>query len=133
VPYSDQYMPWNYTIDSEKGFMTATGSGVLTGAEMMAGLSTATRDPRFRSDLRYLIDHHAVTDFRVSADTLLEVASHPAFSPKMRRAFFVNSGFLTAVLNFANVGAVGPNEVFADRSQALAWLNEGVPPDKWIQ
>lgn len=125
-------MPWSYSIDPERGIIVATGTGVLTGDELMVGLANETRDPHFRSDMRYFIDYHAVTDVRVPASTMMQAAAHPAFSTGMRRAFYVSSGFFESALKFAKLSANGPYEVFTDRASAVAWLNEGVPPEKRI-
>ena len=75
-------MPWTYSIDPDREVIIATGTGVLTDEELMTGLAIATRDPRFRSDMRYFIDYHAVTEVRVPAETMMEVAAHPASQTK---------------------------------------------------
>lgn len=126
-------MVWNYTFDSEKDVLIGAATGILTAHELKTGVVAAIHDPRFHPDIRIFLDYHAVTQLAFSADTMEEMAKHRVYSAKSRRAFLVSSNLHAAFFGYYRaIVDAGRVEVFTDRAKALAWLNEGVPPEKNI-
>lgn len=127
-------MPWTYAIDRECDVVLVTVSGILTGAELSAGARALIQDPGFHPDIRIFLDYHAVSEVRVSYDLVEAMASSRVYSAKSRRAFYVLPGFAQGVVRYYQAFAqAGQVEVFAERDAAVAWLNEGVAPEKWIE
>ena len=126
-------MPREHYIDKERGAIFVMTSGVFTEMEFVAGAALTIADPDFHPDHRVLVDFSGVTRFEVSAFTLTEFVRKQAFSKKSRRAFVVGSGFGASFVNYGKAsGAVEQIQIFHDRAGALAWLNEGVPPEKML-
>ena len=123
-------MSWTYTIDTERKVLLGTAAGILEAEELQTGVATATRDPRFHPDMRIFLDYRAVTELRFSIDTMEMMARNRVYSAKSRRAFLVptaiDAGFFQYYRAIVETGRV---EVFTDRAQALAWLNQGVRPE----
>jgi hypothetical protein len=124
-------MPWAYSINQERAAVLVEATGVVTGEELTAGVNALIRDPAFLPDMRILLDYHGITELRVSHTVIEALASSRVYSARSRRALYVLSGFGMGVgryyQSFAHAGQV---EVFTDRAEAIAWLNEGVPPEK---
>ena len=124
-------MPWTYAIDKERDVLLITAAGILTAQELQFGVATATSDVSFHPDIRIFIDYRAVTNFGFSLDTVEAMASNQVYSPKSRRAFLVASGVAAGIFQmYRTMVQAGIVRVFNDRNAALAWLNEGVPPEK---
>lgn len=124
-------MPWNYVIDQERDAVLVTATGVVTGEELTAGVKTLVQDPGFHPDIRMLLDYHAISELRVSYNVIETLASSRVYSAKSRRACYVQVGFALGVGQYYQAFAqAGRVEVFTDRAEALAWLNESVPPEK---
>ena len=126
-------MSWQYTIDRERDVVLITATGVLTADDLLTGVAKATRDPDFHPDIRILIDYLAVTDLKFSARTVETMAGYRIYSAKSRRAFLVTAGFAAGIFEYYRTYVTAEQmEVFLNRAPALAWLNEGMPPEKVI-
>src|SRR5262245_7198199 len=60
-------MPRTCVFDTEKEVIYVEASGVFTEAEFRLGAANTVRDPRFRPDMRTLVDFTRVTQFKISA------------------------------------------------------------------
>ena len=126
-------MPWAYTIDTKRDVLLGTATGILTGEELKAGVHRATHDPNFHPDMRIFLDYCAVVKFGFSVDTMEVMADHQVYSSKSRRAFLVTTGFAVSIFQmYQSMVTAGLVQVFTDRTAALAWLNEGMPPEKYL-
>jgi hypothetical protein len=126
-------MPWTYTIDQERDAVLVTATGIVTGDELTAGAKTLAQDPGFHPDIRILLDYHAISELRVAYNVIETLASSRIYSEKSRRACYVQAGFGVGVGQYYQAFAqAGRVEVFTERAEALAWLNEGVPPEKTL-
>lgn len=116
--------------------MFATASGVLREEEIKPGVTTVLQNPHFPSLRRFLLDYSAVTRISLNVETVQTLARNPIFTPGCRRALLAPSdlayGMGRMYQIFSQESGTGAVEVFRDRPAALAWLNEGVPPAKWL-
>ncbi len=126
-------MAWSYTIDTDKNVAFTSGSGVLTDEEIFSGVMSLYSDPRFHPDLRGLFDYRNVATLKVSSEMMARLAAHRRYSDKSRTAFLVNGplgfGLGRVYQSWIDRGQV---KITYDRAEAVAWLNEGVPPEKHI-
>lgn len=126
-------MPTCHTIDAEKGVIYTTTFGIVTDSDLIGSLTAIRLDARFRSDLRCLADYQGVDLIAASAGTLISLSTIQPFAAETRRAFVVKQGLVASMVNFYRINTLGQIKVFEDRREALAWLNEGVPPEKFIE
>lgn len=126
-------MPWSYTIKPELNLATTSASGIVTEEELLRGVLAAYSDPLFHPELRAFLDYSEPVEWRVTAEFLTRLASRRKFSAKSRTAIWavgpLNYGMCRAYQGFVEDGHV---KIFTDRAEALAWLNEGYPPEKHI-
>jgi len=124
-------MPREHSIDKERGAIFVTATGIFTEMEFVTGTALTIADPDFHPDHRVLVDFTGVTRFDIPAKRLADFVSKKPFSEKSRRAFVVGPGFGSLFVTYGKTsGAVEQIQIFRDRAGALAWLNEGVPPEK---
>jgi hypothetical protein len=111
----------------------ATSRGTLTEAEIQAAAKAALQDARFDPSHRAFFDHSRVTEWMVSTEFMTKLAAARKRSNDSRTAIFVQKpvgfGLIRAYQAFVDNGQV---RIFTDRAEAVAWLNEGVPPGKHI-
>jgi hypothetical protein len=126
-------VPWSYDIDTDKDVAFTTGTGVLTDQEVFDGVMSLYDDPRFHPDLRGLFDYRGVGTLKVSSETMAKLAAKRRYSDQTRTAFLVNGplgfGLGRVYQSWVDLGQV---KITYDRAEAVAWLNEGVPPEKHI-
>jgi hypothetical protein len=126
-------MPRTVQFDSERAALFVNVSGVFTDDEFRFGAAMTVRDRDFKADMRVLVDFSLVTEFRVSANALEEFVRNRLFSSRARRAFVVSSGFGRFFVEYGkSCGAPEQIRIFDTRTEALEWLNEGVPPEKML-
>lgn len=132
-PISINLVPWSYTIDTDKGVVFTTGTGNLTDQETYSGVMKLYADPLFRSDLRGLFDYRGVETVKVSSEMMTKLADKRAYSENSRTAFLVKDALGFGLLRvYQSWIAKGFVKIYYDRAEAVAWLNEGVAPDKVI-
>jgi hypothetical protein len=124
-------MPRTYVVDHERDAIWVSVSGVFTEEEFRTGTDATVHEPGFHRSIRTLVDFSAVTEFKISAKALEEFVLRRFFSKDSRRAFVVGSGFGESFVEFGKIlGAEEQIRVFHCVAEALAWLNEGCPPEK---
>lgn len=126
-------LPWSYTIDSQRGVVLTAGTGVLTEEELLQGLRALYADPGFKPELRGLFDYRSVEKLAISSETMATLARNRKYSAQSRTAFLVNRllgfGLGRVYQTCVNDGQV---MIAYQRETAVAWLNEGVPPEQVI-
>lgn len=131
--HESSYMPWSYTIDPDRNVVMTKAVGIVTEDDLRLGAAKGYADPRFHPDLRAFLDYTDVTDWRVSTNFLTRMAANRRFSEKSKTAILavglLNFGMSRAYQAFADKGQV---QIFTDRAEAVAWLNEGYPPEMHI-
>lgn len=125
-------MPCSYSIDEDKRVVFNTSSGVVTDNDLVTNAILLRSDKNFQGNFRCLSDYTRVTALQTTAATLTTLAANQPFSPESRRAFLVTAGWIGSSVEFYRTTTTGQVRVFTDRAEALAWLNEGVPPEKHI-
>ena len=126
-------MPWSYSIDTNRGVIFTKATGTITEADLVAETRAVYQDPEFRSDLNVFHDYSEVADLILSCEFLAAMAENRRFSKNSKTAIWapgpLSYGLGHIFQVYAHHGSV---VVFHDRNEALAWLNEGVPPEKAI-
>ena len=133
-------MPWEYSVDSTRDAILTQAYGVVTDDELRAGLAAVFTDPRVHPDFRVFADYSGATNILVTVDTMVFAAQNrlKILSSQARHAFFAPSTLAYGLARMFQYYAeyhspmAGPVEVFRGRPEALAWLNEGVPPEKLL-
>ncbi len=126
-------MPWSYSIDSERNVVFTTGTGVLTEQELLGGLRSLYADPKFHPDHRGLFDYREVETLQVSNDLMASLAASRKYSARSRTAFLVNGPLAYGLGRLYQTWVQdGQVKIANERAEAVAWLNEGLPPEKHI-
>lgn len=111
-----------------------TGSGVVTETELASGIASRAAMLLQHPDARVFHDYSAITKLEIASNTFLDLAAkdHGQQLP-LRRAVLVSDTYVAGIFRFIlGPDAVGSQRTFYQRDHALLWLNEGLPPDKWI-
>lgn len=126
-------MPWSYTIDPKRNVIFTTGTGILTQEELAFGVKMAKQDPLYHPDLNAFFDWTKVTGWKMDSDFLARLVAARTFSGGTRTAMLASNplGYGMCRIMEAWVSN-GQMMLFTDRAEAVAWLNEGVPPEKHI-
>jgi hypothetical protein len=124
-------MPWTNTFDTERGAITFVVTGVMTPEDFEDGIRALYSDKRFDPDFRVFLDLTGVTGWRIPTSAVMDMAINRRFSNKSRTALLVSNaatyGMGRVFQTFAKKGRV---QLFTHRVSAMAWLNEGLPPEK---
>jgi hypothetical protein len=118
-------MPCGYTIDLARSLVLSRGWGVLTDREALAHVRTLTADTRFARDFRQLFDFRDVTDLRVAASTVREMARLNPFGYGARRALVVTSDVvfgMARMYQFLTDESPDELQIFWKMDDALRWL-----------
>ena len=124
-----------YTVfDEHLDLVHFRSEGVITSKELYTGIKAAFDDPRFHPDLRLFTDH-SQGDF--SAITSLDkrnIAQLNKFSPTARKAVLVRNqlqfGLGNVLTTYHEINNKAGYRYFYHRHEAIAFLNDGFPPDK---
>lgn len=126
-------MPCSFHIDVANEVVFFTATGCITDGELVQTLMAMANDEAFDADFRGFADCTQVTEHLVSAETMQLLAGNPRSSADSRWVFLVNEGLAAGIARFYKLSLkFGHLEVFTDRATALAWINDGVPPGKFI-
>jgi hypothetical protein len=129
-------MPYAYSIDPVRETVFATAEGIVTDEELVRVAHQIAEDPLFNPGLRLLCDWTGVTQSRISQASIAYAASSLRFSPSARCAYVARHGPETQVVVYYTVysGRMGASNIciFQSRSEAVSWLNQGVPEARKI-
>lgn len=129
-------MPINYSIDKDLGVVFSSWHGVVADSEVIEFSRKLYNDPEFHPDFRNLADLRQLTGDKMTGHSVRAIAASSRFSVKARRAIVVSRdleyGFSRMYQTEAEFHRGAAPQVFRNLSEALAWLNQGVPPDKHI-
>lgn len=130
-PICTWLVSWKYTIDKALGAVFTEAAGILTEVELVAGVRALYEDPQFHPDFRGLFDYTRVTTNEISSERMASMAAMRKYSANARTAFLV-TGQLSYGLGRVYQSWIDEGQVMVtyNRAEALAWLNEGVPPEK---
>lgn len=130
-------MPCTYSIDSERDVVLVQGEGILTDQELIAMSRAVSRDPKFHPNIRFFCDFTRVEKNRLSSKCLSQVPEIMRHSPKARCVIlFTNKlldiGMFRVYEAYCDIMKKGAPRGFHSREDALACLNEGLPPEKHV-
>jgi hypothetical protein len=98
---------------------------------MVNGITRAVKDPSYRPEMRFLADYTDVVDFQVTASAFAQLEildeSHHTTGRMAFLVFHPKGSDNFRVLTRKQLG--DRYSEFLNRTQAVAWLNEGVPAD----
>lgn len=133
-------MPGSYLIDLPRRIVFSRGWGVLTDMEIGAHAETLRADPRFDPGFRQIANFLELTQVRVTAEGVRNVALHNPFRPEARRAFAVPSDEtfgLTRMFELYTDSHADQFGIFRALGPAMEWLGLDSmtpwpvqPPDK---
>ena len=123
-------MPCEYAIDVERKLVITTGTGVLTGAEVLAHQKSLGANKDFNPEFSQLLDFTTYTRIDVPGPMIKVLAERNLFSPRARRAFLVGHskvafGIIRMFQAYRELsGAPEQMRIFEHREEALQWLLE---------
>ena len=118
-------MPFDYRIDVARRLVISRAWGVLTTPDLLGHAATLGKDPRFRPDMRQLVDFCDVTKLEITTDTVRQMVALNPFLAGSRRALVFGSagaygmGRMYQLLSDATPDVV---ELFRALEPALEWL-----------
>jgi hypothetical protein len=121
-------MPMNYELDTTRGLILTTASGILTDAEFRTCTVRLLQDEHIHANMRELCDFQAVTRFEVTSVTVQWTADaerrHPFLSGR-RLAIVVASDIvygMSRMYQLLSEDHFPTLAVFRDLAEAKAWL-----------
>ncbi|MBI5690168.1 MAG: hypothetical protein HZC55_08710 [Verrucomicrobia bacterium] len=130
-------MPWSYAIDAERDLLLVKATGVFSDLDLQAMRTMTTRDPRFHPGIRALFDYLGVSQSAVTYTAVVSWPMGQLYGPASRRAILIGGGLhekIAAVFRDSiETDRHGRVLVTRSRDEAVAWLNEGVSPEKWME
>lgn len=126
-------MARTFSYDAARDVIHVSASGVFSDSDFMATTSDAFALPTIGPAIRVLVDATKLDLLPIRLSALEEFVQLGFFPDGGRSAFIVTSGFARAFVELTKIsGAKEQVRAFECRSDAIAWLNEGVTPDKLI-
>jgi hypothetical protein len=127
-------MPISYRIDSERGLVITTASGVLTDDDILELKRRLAADPEFKMGMRELSDVRAVTDLQVSTEGVRRMAAmdeSPSSARSSHKLAIVAGSDATFGMARMYQMFTESNQphvaVFKDYDRARRWLGEPIP------
>ncbi len=124
-------MPCGYVIDTNRSMVLSRAWGILEDRELLAHARALGADASFQKHLKQVIDFRDVTEIRITAAAVREMAHVSPFGKGARRALVVSSDLAFGLTRmFQILREQSPDEVavFREMDVALRWL--GVAADK---
>jgi len=121
-------MPASYVIDKQRRLVISTATGVVTAEECKQHQDRLVNDPDFDPTYNQILDFTGATTIGLNYEILRFLAVRHVFRTPSRRAILSNNEEISALMErskdlrkqFLGTDTI---EVFADRDQALLWLN----------
>lgn len=129
-------MSVSITFDESRQVIRLLAEGVVTDEDLLPALRAAYRDPRFAPTMRTFADYTGVTKFKLTGEAMRIAAEMNQVSPDTRQALLVGPDVAFGLARAHQGWNVALNRslptIFQDRAAALAFLNEGLPPDQHV-
>jgi hypothetical protein len=130
-------MPYTYTVDSKKDVLFIRAEGKIDDQETISLACSIASNVKYHPGMRSFTDLTEVTRNGLSRESLAQIGKILRFSPRARRVIVAgnatNYGVSRMYQTYCDINGVPSPEIFRTREEALAYLNEGVPPDKVFQ
>jgi hypothetical protein len=124
-------------FDENLGAVLFRSEGLLTAKEYFDGVKALFANPRFHPELRFLADHTQGDFSAITCTDMTHIAKLNQFSPTARKAVLIKKTLQTGLFNvlsaYHDIYAKHGYRYFYHRPEALAYLNDGYPPDKHIR
>lgn len=128
-------MPWTKSHDQQSNTTIFTAAGVVTAEELRAGVGALRADLPREGGRRQFCDFAQVDRFEVTDETesqLIGSQGRPHPGMKVAVLLFHPQGS-ARVRKLIQQISTGTFRVFIDRREAVAWLNEGTPPETHLR
>jgi hypothetical protein len=112
-------------IDVARGLVLARGWDTLTDQDVLGSLRAVATDPRFRPDMRHLIDFRDITKLDITSVGVRTAADNRYFGAGARRAFVLGSESAYGMARMYQIlrdTAPDTLELFREPEPALEWL-----------
>jgi len=119
-------MPAFYKIDKERRLVITSASGIFALSDALAHQQKLLSDPGFDPSYSQIADFTQVSDIRLTADDIRELARRSIFSPHSRRALIVPNDLAYGFARMFEIlreddGELGIR-IFRDLEDALDWV-----------
>ncbi len=126
-------MPSSYRIDTGTNTAYSRAWGTVTDDEFLAHQRAISADPRFRRDMRQLLDGRGITEVKVTIPGIHKLIAGNPYGKGARRALVSGSEVVYGMSRVFELGRVTPEDefrVFRALDEALTWLGLplGEPP-----
>lgn len=122
-------MPADYTIDAERKVVFSRGTGVFTHADYMGHMAALGKEPLFQPTFNQLVDCRAITEMKVTAAEIKDLAMRSLFDTSSKRAFVASNsiqfGMSRMFAAYREIHGQQEVRVFTEMKEALVWL--GLP------
>jgi hypothetical protein len=119
-------MPATYKIDKERKLVISSGSGVLSGDDLMGHQQRLSNDPDFDPSFSQLADFTQVTRVDLTPEDVRLAAEKNIFSSQSRRAMLVTDDFQYGLARMFEIHREFAGEkgirVFRKIEEALDWV-----------
>jgi hypothetical protein len=122
-------MPIEYDIIEDKQLVLATGSGVVTGIDVINHLDSLAVDAGYVAPMKKIIDYRSIDSINISPEDAVTIAlKKDTFSKKFHgeRCAFVSPGTVTYGTSRVHQSLVNSSSintaVFKQVEEALDWL-----------
>jgi len=118
-------MPARYRIFPEHNLIVSVLEGRLTDEDLLGQQDQLRRDPRFRPDLRQVVDASGATQAAVTSDGIRTAARNTTLGPATRRAIIAPSPSHYGLARMFQLSTRADEDtiaVFRTRAEACAWL-----------
>jgi len=118
-------MPFDYQIDTARQLVISRVRGTMTTEDLVGHATALGEDPRFRPDMRQLIDFRGVTKLEITTGTIHRMVDLNPFGAGARRAFVLSSeGAYGMARMYQTLSDASPDkvELFRALEPALEWL-----------
>jgi hypothetical protein len=128
-------MPCSYSIDPDREVVVLRAEGVFADQEVISLSREIAADPRYQRRFRFYCDLTEVTQNHLSADSLGFIPNILQHSPKARCVILfkwklLDYGMFRMYEAYCAINGFSVPRCFHSRDEAIACLNEGVPPEK---
>jgi hypothetical protein len=128
-------MPCCYTIDKDRELVILVADGVFTDDEMIDASRKVAGDPKYRHEFRFFCDFVRVSENRTTSRSMSQIPALLKHSTESRCVILfhwtlLNYGMFRMYETYCAVNGFCAPHCFHDREKALAFLNEGMAPEK---
>lgn len=120
-------MPSEYVIDEKFGLVFSKGFGVFTHHDFAMHMAAMGRDERFKPEFNQIVDCRLISEMKLNADQIKDLAGRTIFSALSKRALLGSSdlqyGMSRMFAAYQEMHGRHNFLVSRDWAETLAWLD----------